>query len=357
MASSSPDAITEITAACLCGQLAASVQIAKSDLPIELWLCSCNTCRYTSGHLAITSAYSCRELSIKGEPVQYATSTGRQGLTRCFCDICGTTVYEDSPDVKRTGLCGGALSKTEGILGLKGFIFVADTKDGGLRGWMPTLPAHKEDIDSPEAGSYSSNIRSSDTSPTSTDKLHCECHCGGVQFQITRPNAASLELRAPYGDAFVPHYMGDACQNIEDKKWWISEDGNRYSTSICACVSCRKSSGYDLQSWSFVPKANILQPNGQTLDFSAGSLREYSSSDGVYRHFCGTCGATVFWRCDARGDLIDVSTGIMRAPSGACAEEWLEWQTKRISFVEFAENEPLFEALDAGFKAWNSREK
>ena len=348
---SSSDPATKISASCLCGQLVASIQFTKSDLPIPLWLCSCDTCRYTSGHLAITSVYSHKKLIIEGEPVRYVTSTGPKGLTRCFCGICGTSVYEDSPDVNCTGLCGGALSETEGIVDLKGLIFVADTWDGGLRDWLPKLPAYEYDQESAEARRPALGKDPSDAAVASADKLHCQCHCGGVQFDISRPNEDSYKVHSPYGHAFIPTDKGNDMENTEDEKWWISSNRTRYRTSICACISCTKSSGYDLQSWAYIPKTNLLQTNGQPINFKSGTLRQYDSSDGVYRHFCGQCGATVFWRCDFRPGLIDVSVGIMRSASGSRAEDWLEWQRDKIGFVEFAGNKRLFGELEDGLRA------
>ena len=346
------DSIVKVTASCLCGQLVASCSIPKSNLPIDLWLCSCDTCRYTSGHLAITAVYSHSKLNIQGEAVRYTTSPGPRGLIRCFCGTCGTSVYEDSPAVECTGLCGGALTKTEGIVDVKGLIFVAATKDGGFRDWLPNLPALEMDQGSEEVGTYASKTQSSRTSATPDDKLQCACHCGGVQFYLTRPNEESYNMRAPYDDALVPHFKGDARWNAEDTKWWVSADGLRYAASICACNDCRKSSGYDLQTWAFIPQVNIFQPDGQPVDFSMGTLREYRSSDGVYRHFCGQCGATVFFRANIKPGLIDISTGLMKASSGSRAEGWLEWQTSRISWLEVAQNKPLFAALEAGLQAW-----
>ena len=68
-------------------------------------------------------------------------------------------------------------------------------------------------------------------------------------------------------------------------------------------------------------------------------LRSYESSPGVMREFCPTCGATVFWHDKHRPELIDVSVGLLDAPEGARAEEWLEWWLARVSFEEDAGRE------------------
>lgn len=88
--------------------------------------------------------------------------------------------------------------------------------------------------------------------------------------------------------------------------------------------------------------------NSDPLENDMGTLNQYGSSKGVYRNFCSICGATVFWHNDERPYLIDVSTGLLEAESGARAEELLEWATARVSFQEEAQNKALIETLREG---------
>ena len=82
-----------------------------------------------------------------------------------------------------------------------------------------------------------------------------------------------------------------------------------------------------------------------------GTLKQYESSKGVYRYFCGTCGATVFWRSDRRSEeLIDVAVGLFDASSGVRAEEVLEWATERVSYHEDAQNKALIAMLSEGIE-------
>ena len=83
-----------------------------------------------------------------------------------------------------------------------------------------------------------------------------------------------------------------------------------------------------------------------------GTLKQYNSSEGIWRAFCGVCGAVVFYHNDKRPDLIDVSVGLMEAESGARAEEWLEWSRDEVSYAEYAQNKSLIESLNTGLKAW-----
>ena len=96
--------------------------------------------------------------------------------------------------------------------------------------------------------------------------------------------------------------------------------------------------------------------HGEPLDFEKmHDLAEYRSSEGVRRYFCSKCSATVFWCCDVRPDLIDVSVGLLDAEEGARAESWLEWRTDRISFDEDAPNRALVQSLKSGLKKWGER--
>ena len=81
-------------------------------------------------------------------------------------------------------------------------------------------------------------------------------------------------------------------------------------------------------------------------------MKSYASSEGVTREFCGTCGATVFWHCDERPDLIDVSVGLFDPEQGARVEGWLDWWTDRVSFEELAHSKDLVASLADGLKRW-----
>jgi hypothetical protein len=66
-------------------------------------------------------------------------------------------------------------------------------------------------------------------------------------------------------------------------------------------------------------------------------LKQYLSSPGKYREFCGTCGATCFWWHVGRQDVIDISVELLdERCDGLRAEDWLKWYKKRISFIEMA---------------------
>ena len=346
---------TELKASCMCGQLSASCNVPNKDFPVEYTICHCWTCRHMTGLLALTLLNVHRPLTVKGTPVQYTYPGGPKTFSRYFCGHCGTSVYEDGePPTRYASLCSGALEKLDGLANIKSHIYVSDTGDGGLSVWLPQLPAFEEKTGgAPYTGPF---VGQELARHAADERLDCTCRCGGVQFYITRPNEESRDLHSDFSNSLAPLDGGeDRHKNAGDVKWWISADGKRYAACNCACYSCRKFSGYDLQQWAFVPLVNILQKDGRPMDFSMGKLKEYSSSEGVIRHFCGGCGATVFFRSMKRPKLIDVSVGLMDASSGSRAEEWLKWQLDRVSYIEDAHHTKLVGMLHEGLKEYQKK--
>lgn len=160
-------------------------------------------------------------------------------------------------------------------------------------------------------------------------------------------------MHSPYSDLTVPFHSGSS-HNPQDEKWWLRASGTKYFAGTCACSSCRLASGNEIQTWAFIPKINIRHIDNSPLDFAMemGTLKQYESSKGVYRNFCGTCGATVFWHDETRLELIDVSVGLLEAGTGVRAEEWLEWAGERVSFAEEGQNRSLVGKLEEGIRTW-----
>ncbi|KAJ9606939.1 hypothetical protein H2200_008950 [Cladophialophora chaetospira] len=247
--------------------------------------------------------------------------------------------------------------------------FVGDTSDGGLAICLDqmdgqVIPFHLEGPDGPKHSGtleeLSTKLRGRRTISKdhvdgsnqvieSGDGLWAGCHCGGVNFLVTRPNTASRKCSSPWADLIVP-YHSSSSENKEDVKWWLRENDTKYLAGTCACRSCRLGSGSPIQSWAFIPKANIFQLDGTPLEYSMGTLKQVESSEGCYREFCDRCGATVFWHCLERPDLVDVSVGLLRAPEGARATTWLDWWTERVSFKEDAFDKKLIDQLEKGLQ-------
>lgn len=246
-------------------------------------------------------------------------------------------------------------------------INVGDTKDGGLSPFIQEVDGRKLGVhmhSGPDNLSDNDDDENGDPVPKPHDPgveegespLQASCHCGKVRFHITRPNEASRSPRSSFPDLVVPYYTASpAIKNPDDEKWWLrpvdAEIPTKYLAGACACRSCRLISGFEIQTWAFVPKANIffhvpaavapddaegteMTQQATTSVVPLGILQSYESSPGVFREFCAVCGATVFWHDRWRPELIDVSVGLFQSLEGARAEDFLEWCAERVSFAE-----------------------
>ena len=373
---------TTVQVTCLCAKHAETLEL-QSDLPVISAPCSCNSCRYSTGLLY----YSDLPLTSRPNAVDRLTKYDSSSkLSRYFCPDCVSPMFVEvhgDPSCEVHGdhvwsVSSGVIDRvddheTGAELSLEQIVqhdFVGDTRDGGLAVCLdqvngqpvpfflaaPGGPKHGGTVAEllkrlREDPSIDSNhIRGYNDQPSGDQNdLWAECHCGGVSFLVTRPNAASRQYSSPWPDLVVP-YHSSSSKNLEEVKWWLRENDTKYLAGTCACRSCRLGSGSPIQAWAFVPKANLLQRNGKALSYDMGTLKQVESSDGCYREFCDRCGANVFWHCLERPDLIDVSVGLLRAPEGARASTWLDWWTDRVSFREHAFDKKLIDQLGKGLR-------
>lgn len=233
-----------------------------------------------------------------------------------------------------------------------------DTIDGGLAPWLsiPKIEGRTQ-------------VRTLFHVEPSCQATPAICQCGKVQLQISRPqdiftDGDAQHPCAPYLDLIYPFTSTpkSTLDNPADEKWYLRHDNTQYLAGTCACRSCRLITGYEIQTWAFIPRAAIRisvansppsspfsseyrppDPDSYLpLDFEelnrrpANPLRSFESSPGVLREFCPGCGATVFWHAKARPDLIDVSAGLSHASEGARAKNLLGWWRDRCSFAEDA---------------------
>lgn len=341
----------------MCKQVKVSVEIPRSSLPLPLRICHCNMCRYTNGQLAHTVVliYQSpqRNIAISGKPVQFIFNDEAQ-LVRNFCGTCGTTLHGFMKWRPSSigGFASGSLDIDPAMLKYDGNVYIDDTVDGGIVPWLPE--GSNWNID--DGGSqYKPDLNPFEEPKPRDELLHCSCQCGGVQFQITRPDATSTSFWAPYCEPYAAVRGCTTTENPNDEKYWISKDGLKYLACICTCHSCRLASGAELPSWAFVPPGNILTMDGSPYTFSGGTLTTYESSPGVKRDFCGKCGATAFFRWIHKPNLIDVSPGLMRSKTGVRAEDWLFWATSRISYPQDARHHELAENVQKGIREWATK--
>ncbi|KAB5546978.1 glutathione-dependent formaldehyde-activating enzyme [Coniochaeta sp. 2T2.1] len=338
---------------CLCGSANQQVSFLGDNDQQRLgasWeassrLCHCHACRHLTGLLCTSFLpISGPEKASLDGLTAYASAPHS---TSYFCPKCGCHIFVCSKrPVTPRGL-GESIEGTEQwavatgtIAGSPGNGSADETRDGGISVWINSAPKPAPVTHTQSTGAADSTV------------LPASCHCGTVRFHITRPDESSWMPKSPFPDLMLPYCRTDAStvKNPSDVKWWLrGEDKTKYLAGTCACRSCRLSSGFDIQTWAFVPRSNIRiystsptseeEEEPQLLDFDtipSGVLKSYESSPGVAREFCPRCGATVFWHNKERAELIDVSVGLLEAPEGARAESWLEWWTERVSFAEEA---------------------
>ncbi|KAI0886043.1 uncharacterized protein GGS22DRAFT_159678 [Annulohypoxylon maeteangense] len=415
-----PLKVCNVSISCLCST---AKQIVTLRFPskqtttgqLDINFCHCYACRHSSGLLCVSYAPIQPPQSTNGI-VTYLDETAN--VRRYFCGTCGCHIFKREQGSSRdavgadglwavaTGTIIGRAGTEEGadwdpevadggkgysILKFAGHVNVAGTKDGGLSPFIqniseprePEICGHHNEVPPPPSVSVPGEGKNAGRSDE--DVLEAHCHCETVRFRITRPDASSRVPHSGFPDLTVPFATSppELISNPDDEKWWLrppdSPNPTMYLAGLCACRSCRLTSGFEAQTWTFVPRSNIffLPPSHSSsphaaientlipLDFSAlpkGILQSYESSPGVLREFCPRCGATVFWHDRWRPGIVDVSTGLLDAPEGARAESWLDWWYSRVSFAEDAGNgrvgeaaqwaENVVDSFSKGLKLW-----
>ena len=320
---------------CLCGAIREEGSLLQAEfLPLPSDLCLCNTCRRTSGGL-----WSAGD-RLKGKPQSIAKCTAypsSKEITRYFCSTCGSQIFmqnsdgwfayagclEQSPESKR---------KQEpwphDLLKVDYLGYAGDTQDFKHPALLMTLqgaevPVYRQGPDQNEMARE--EIQALAKAPPSvargpSDVLQAQCHCGSVSLQIRR-HTWETDREAGY----------------------IPPDGHKdkYVAGFCACRSCRLGIGASsLCPWVYVPPENVFTADGQPVNFSvhgpsAPGLQDHRSTAGeVRRSFCKTCGASFFWWSDGRPQVVDIAAGILRAPEGLAASNWLWWRSRLSSEEE-----------------------
>ncbi|CBF81389.1 hypothetical protein AN5695.2 [Aspergillus nidulans FGSC A4] len=323
---------------CLCAQVTQQVLLEPTNNALNL--CHCTACRTVSGQ--IYASYYLLQMEPRLENLEIYRQSDL--LCRYFCGTCGSHVFAHAIHTGRFLVASGLVDSPPQTESIQHWV-VGDTQDGGLSYYLPG------DVGKADVSCWvSQSNRQTAAAKTETDnaRLLAGCHCGGIEFYITRPDSASEEPWSDWSDILVPYHSEASAENEEDVKWWLCAGKTKYLAGTCACRTCRLASGFPIQTWAFVPKSNILTAQNSELAFGAGTMKRYESSPQIYREFCSRCGASVFWHCEKRPLLIDVSVGLLRAESGSRAEEWLEWATGRTSFAEMAVDKSLIQRLEAG---------
>lgn len=354
---------TTIRAACSCGSFNLQIDFPTSSFPIDRAICLCVSCRQISGTFGSAQIVIPSTQTVDISKFDLTVYNSSDSITRHFCTTCGTPVLTNYKEIWLVPC--GIWDRTEGLINWTGCKFVERTLDGGvsvwfkeigegetkkpMKRWKLQLDEHSVLVPDEDLRWLPERVKTHE----GEERLKAKCYCGGVEFYITRPNKASKQVTSPFPDLMIPYNSSESAANPKNEPWWLCSNDTKYLAGTCACNSCRLASGFDIQTWAFVPKPNIFQADGTPLDFSKGTLKRYTSTKkDAIREFCGVCGATAFWHCLERPELIDVAVGLLDPEQGARAESWLEWWTGRVSFKEFAMSKSLVESLESGLKAW-----
>lgn len=282
-----------------------------------------------------------------------------EGVVRFFCSRCGAHMLDrakkrDGENIKEQWFIATSLvDAEEEVWSFNKHIFVDSTGDGGLASWLTEISdkplklwRERDRVQSEfqERGDWSLGIQQDATKTgvkdhkAEEDKLRARCQCGGVDFYIARPRGE---------EAFKD--MPPSLTPKDKKKWKASND---------VCTSCRLLSGFAIVSWVFPAVDHIELKDGSPYPPSHvfGSIKSYESSEGVTRTFCGTCGALVAYACDDRPQMVDIGVGLLDAPSGVRAEEWLEWRIEKGSFEEDCIWPNVLASLKLGLKEWSKEQ-
>lgn len=343
-------ATTTLSATCMCGAAKHEIRLATFELPLKMGFCHCNSCRRMTGTLHLTMATlpqsyePATEVLTKLTPFEFS-----ERLTQYFCSTCGTHMLayvrhsaHDSSTSAQWDVMTGSLDKIDGLFEIESHDFIADTLDGGFSDFLisfhdrqiPRFAGHTEK--SEELPFYWKSNDTPQHTDAPTDRLHCHCRCGGVNFWIARPSERSKKALGAWPDLLIPYYSNQP--RSDGTAWWLRDEGRKFLAGLCSCNSCRLDTGMEFIEWAFVPTIDITQDAEGKVPFSPpyGTFKGYRSGRDVTRYHCGTCGASAIYWADDRTNLVDVAVGLMDAPEGARAETWLEWRTQRLSFREDA---------------------
>ncbi|KAI1414553.1 DUF636 domain protein [Hypoxylon sp. FL1857] len=327
---------------CHCRNVQFSVTLATSILPLNAGICACTYCRYSHGtfgayRLALPPdvgpewSNSFINLSVYKTPGACGGGHGQ----RLFCPTCGSHVGSYEPALGQW-MIDFALFDAPVFWKYASFGFPKSSRDGGVLSWLPSVGGQELIKVSPNR----------DIAPEcklelgkdGMERLRGECMCGGVSFTIPRP---SDEVKND-------EYMGRYVSPSDSRKWKAFVD---------LCRDCGRLSSVNGVPWLLAPRA-VLEPEIPS-DLRFGTMKTYESENGI-RSFCGRCGATVFakgyLRCPTeRQEVLNIAMGILRAPEGARAENWVTWRAGNPAWAADAMkyDSEFVSALVEGHKKWS----
>ncbi|KAK7959800.1 uncharacterized protein PG986_004654 [Apiospora aurea] len=367
-APSGPHETTKVAAQCHCGAVTFSVSLPVASLPLRGYMCHCSICRHAGGtyaRIGVVLPPGVRPDWAGGSmPSDKTTSYEVPGrpTPQFFCSTCGSTIGGQGAN--------GQWSMPVSLFDSKFWEirvhgFPKSVPDGGLLEWL--LPdataagaAGAEEIIwfSPDHGD-SFVAAEPERAADGSERLRAECHCGGVSFTIPRPSQAVRD------DAYLRDYVSPS-------------DPMKWKAFLDLCRDCGRLSGATVVPWMLVPRVVIEPPvpadlgreeqqqhqhqhqhQQQQQQQPYGTLKTYKSSAPNTRGFCGVCGATALLATEHREPtaaqaVLNVAMGLLRAPEGVKAADWVTWRAGKPAWAEDAKgyDEEFTVSLVEGHRRW-----
>lgn len=102
----------------------------------------------------------------------------------------------------------------------------------------------------------------------------------------------------------------------------------------CHCRDCRRSSG--------APVSLFAGYRAEQVELPGGQPKEYESSPGVYRSFCGACGTPISFEDEGLPEETYLPVGIFDDPE-AFEPEKHDWMSRRLRWFDVADGLPRHE--------------
>ncbi len=113
-------------------------------------------------------------------------------------------------------------------------------------------------------------------------------------------------------------------------------DANLERMTNCHCSQCRKSSGASFATNASVPVNSFRIVQGAEL------LKEWESSPGIHRCFCGRCGSPIIKRNKARPETLRLRLGTLDSDPGVKPSRHV-FVASKAAWTEITDGLPEFE--------------
>ncbi|KAI1848115.1 hypothetical protein JX266_005828 [Neoarthrinium moseri] len=245
--------------------------------------------------------------------------SAQTSLIRHFCSTCGCHIGRINESTSIWQLSPGIFAQREGNFVIIEHIFTKSAP-AGLHEWLPKIGPRSVRVWNPDGNIAEPRMPQPEKDENGKDWLRAECACGGVSFTIPRPTP----------EVFQDEYNRGLVSPVDPTKWKAMTD---------ACNDCRQNTGFQLNAWvRTLPRLGISAP-------FAGSVVQLCYFGGEERHTTDD------------NYVVNISTGILRAPDGVRADSWLTWRTAELGWFDAGckYDRELYVSLNEGHRDWGRR--